>query len=109
MTPAIQPALDGTLPAPATLSYPEWADHVRPAFVAAARSGRRFTSYEIAVENDLPEPANAKADWGNFVQSLAREGLIEDAGTDRSARRTSERSRVAVWRGTRAAQAGRVA
>jgi hypothetical protein len=108
--PAQQPTLDGTLPDPASsLSYAEWVDLVRPAFVAAARSGRRFTSYEIAEENRLPEPPNAKADWGNFVQSLARDRLIEDAGTDRSARRTSERSRVGVWRGTRAAQAGRIA
>ena len=108
--PAVQPTLDGNLPQPENgLSYTEWCDRARPAFVAAARSGRRFTTYEIAEENQLPEPANPKADWGNFVQSLARDGLIEDAGADRSARRTSERSRVGVWRGTRAAQAGRVA
>lgn len=106
--PAQQPTLDGTMPAPAS-SYAEWAELVRPYFVTAAQSGRRFTSYEIAEENRLPEPPNAKADWGNFVQSLARDRLIEDAGTDRSARRTSERSRVGVWRGTRAAQAGRIA
>lgn len=107
--PAQQPTLDGTIPAPTDLSYAEWADHVRPYFVAAARSGRRFTSFEIAEENKLPEPPKPASDWGNFVQSLARDRLIEDAGTDRSARRTSERSRVGVWRGTRAAQAGRVA
>lgn len=108
--PAQQPTLDGSLPAPDSgLTYPEWCDLVRPYFVAAAQSGRRFTSYEIAEENRLPEPPKPATDWGNFVQSLARERLIEDAGTDRSARRTSERSRVGVWRGTRAAQAGRVA
>lgn len=106
----VQPTLDGTMPDPASgYSYAEWAELVRPYFVAAAQSGRRFTSFEIAEEHRLPEPPNTKADWGNFVQSLARDRLIEEAGTDRSARRTSERSRVGVWRGTPAARAGRVA
>jgi hypothetical protein len=109
MTAPVQPALDGTLPPAGQLSYAEWAELIRPYFVAAAQSGREFTSYAIAEENELPEPPKPASDWGNFVQQLARERLIEDAGTDRSARRTSERSRVGVWRGTAAAQAGRVA
>ncbi|MEU8968090.1 hypothetical protein AB0D11_02245 [Streptomyces monashensis] len=106
----VQPALDGTVPTPDSgLSYAEWVDQVRPAFVAAARTGRLFTSYEVAHDNDLPEPPNARADWGNLVLSLARDGLIEHVTFDRSTRPTGERSAVAVWRGTRAAQAGRVA
>ncbi|MEU3283005.1 hypothetical protein [Streptomyces antibioticus] len=108
--PAQQPTLDGTLPTPATgYSYAEWCDHVRPAFVAAARTGRLFTSYEIAKDNDLPEPPNSRADWGNFVLSLVRDRLIEHVTFDRSSRPTGERSAVGVRRGTRAAQAGRVA
>ena len=103
-----QPTLDGTLPAPAS-DYPTWVDEVRPAFVAAARTGRLFTSYEIAKANELPEPPNPRADWGNLVLSLVRDGLIEHVTFDRSSRPTGERSAVAVWRGTRAAQAGRVA
>lgn len=107
---AVQPALDGTLPAPESgLTYAEWTDHIRPAFVAAARTGRLFTSYEIAKDNDLPEPPNSRADWGNFILSLVRDRLIEHVTFDRSSRPTGERSAVAVWRGTRAAQAGRVA
>jgi hypothetical protein len=105
----VQPTLDGTLPPADSLDYLTWAAQVRPAFVEAARSGRRFTTYEIAQENKLPEPPKPASDWGNFAQALRRQGLIEDAGADRSARRTSERSRVGVWRGTRAAQAGRIA
>jgi hypothetical protein len=105
---AIQPALDGTLPAPAD-DYHTWCDEVRPAFVTAARTGRLFTSYEVAKEHDLPEPPNPKADWGNLVLSLVRDGLIEHVTFDRSSRATSERSAVGVWRGTRAAQAGRIA
>jgi hypothetical protein len=106
--PALQPTLDGTLPAPAS-DYPTWVDEVRPAFVAAARTGRLFTSYEIAKANELPEPPNPRADWGNLVLSLVRDRLIEHVTFDRSSRPTGERSAVAVWRGTRAAQAGRVA
>ncbi|MFK0140664.1 hypothetical protein [Streptomyces murinus] len=109
MTAPIQPALDGTVPAASTLSYTEWTDLVRPAFVEAARSGRRFTTFEVADEHRLPEPPNPRADWGNAAQRFAREGLIEHVGFDRSSRPTGEKSAVAVWRGTRAAQAGRAA
>lgn len=106
--PAHQPQLDGTLPAPAT-DYHTWVGLVRPAFVEAARTGRLFTSYEVARDNDLPEPPNSRADWGNLVLALARDGLIEHVTFDRSSRPTGEKSAVAVWRGTRAAQAGRAA
>lgn len=108
--PAQQPMLDGEIPTPDSgLDYHTWCNLVRPAFVAAARTGRLFTSYEVAKDNDLPEPPNAKADWGNFVLSLVRDRLIEHVTFDRSSRPTGERSAVAVWRGTRAAQAGRIA
>lgn len=106
--PAVQPALDGTLPEPAG-DYASWRDLVWPYYVAACQSGRTFTTYAVAKEHELPEPPNPKADWGNLAQALAKRGLAEDAGTDRSSRPTSERSRVGVWRGTSAAQAGRVA
>ncbi|MES9522410.1 hypothetical protein [Streptomyces capoamus] len=108
MTAPVQPALDGSVPAPG-LDFHSWCDLVRPAFVAAARSGRRFTTYEVAAGNDLPEPSCPRADWGNFTQSLVRDGVLEHCGFDRSCRPTGEKSAVAVWRGTRAAQAGRVA
>jgi hypothetical protein len=102
----VQPTLDGTVPAP---DYHTWRNLIRPSFVAAAKTGRRFTTYEIAKEYDLPEPAKPRADWGNAAQAFEREGLIEHCGFDRSSRPTGEKSAVAVWRGTRAAQAGRVA
>ncbi|WP_199572682.1 hypothetical protein [Streptomyces murinus] len=105
---SVQPTLDGAIPAPA-LDYPTWCDLVRPAFVAAARSGRRFTTYEVAADNDLPEPPCARSDWGNFTQALVRDRVIEHCGFDRSSRPTGEKSAVAVWRGTRAAQAGKAA
>lgn len=104
---AIQPALDGTVPEQA-LDYASWVDAIRPAFVTAARSGRRFTTYEIAREHEVPEPPNPRADWGNATQLFVRDGLIEHCGWDRSSRPTGEKSAVAVWRGTRAAQAGRI-
>ena len=105
--PAQQPTLDGTLPESA-LDYHTWVDHIRPAFVAAARTGQLFTTYQVAKDNDLPEPANPRADWGNAAQAFEREGLIEHCGYDRSSRPTGEKSAVAVWRGTRAAQNGRI-
>jgi hypothetical protein len=108
MTAPVQPLLDGTVPVP-VLDYHTWCDQVRPAFVAAARTGRRFTTYEIAADHDLPEPPRPCSDWGNFTQALVRDRVIEHCGFDRSSRPTGEKSAVAVWRGTRAAQAGRVA
>lgn len=107
--PAQQPTLDGTLPEPSQLTYGEWVDRIRPAFVIEAQSGLRFTAYEVAKKHNLPEPANPRADWGNATQQFAREHLIEHCGFDRSSRPTGEKSAVAVWRGTRAAQAGRIA
>lgn len=103
----VQPTLDGTLPQPA-LDYHSWVDEVREAFVEAARTGRRFTSYEIAKANELPEPANPKADWGNFVQSLVRDQVIEQCGWDETQRPGGEHSGVKVWKGTRATQNGRI-
>ena len=106
---ALQPTLDGTMPAPTELTYAEWVDRIRPAFVEIAKTGRRFTTYEVAKDNDLPEPPNPRADWGNATQLFVREHLIEHCGFDRSSRPTGEHSAVSVWRGTRAAQAGRIA
>jgi hypothetical protein len=106
---AIQPALDGTLPEPTDLTYTQWVDRIRPTFVEVAKDGRHFTTFWVAKEYDLPEPPNPRAHWGNAAQQFARERLVEDAGTDRSIRPTGGRSRVGLWRGTRAAQAGRVA
>jgi hypothetical protein len=105
---AQQPTLDGTLPQP-TPDYATWVDTVWPTFTTVAATGRRFTTYEIAHEYELPEPPNPRADWGNLAQLLARHRVIEHCGFDRSSRPTGEKSAVAVWRGTPAAQQGRAA
>ena len=105
--PAVQPALDGTVPAQAA-DYASWVDGIRPAY-AAARSGREFTTYSVAKDNQLPEPPNSRSDWGNAMQLFVRDGLIEHCGWDRSSRPTAEKSAVAVWRGTKAARDGRIA
>ncbi|MGW6741716.1 hypothetical protein ACWGDX_13475 [Streptomyces sp. NPDC055025] len=114
MTTSEQPALDGTIPAAAPVrrrvdNYETWIDEVRPTFETVARSGRRFTSYEIADEYDLPEPPNPKSHWGTFVHRLAGDGLIEHVGFEETARPTGEHSAVKVWRGTRATRQGRAA
>ncbi|NUS83709.1 MAG: hypothetical protein HOY75_13420 [Streptomyces sp.] len=105
---AVQPALDGTVPAQAA-DYQTWVDDIRPAFVTAARSGREFTTYEIARDAELPEPPNPRSDWGNATQLFERQQLIEHVAFDRSRRPTGERSAVSVWRGTKAAREGRIA
>lgn len=106
--PALQPTLDGTLPT-TTPDYHTWVDLIRPHYVTVCRTNREWTCYEIAKEHDLPEPPNPRSDWGNFVLSLVRDEIAEHVNFQRSSRPTGEKSAVAVWRGTRAAQAGRVA
>jgi hypothetical protein len=105
---AQQPTLDGTLPQP-TPDYHTWTEEIRPHYVAACQTGDEWTCYQIAEQHNLPNPPNPRADWGNFVQSLVRDGLAELVRFERSRRPSSERSAVAVWRGTRAAQQGRAA
>lgn len=103
--PAIQPALDGTMPEPAD-DYHAWVDKVRPTFVQVARSGRRhWLSWQIKREYKLPEPPDPAHDWGKLLGRLADDGLIEHDGFGH----TRDRSVVNAWTGTRAAKKGRVA
>ena len=104
----VQPTLDGSLPAIAP-DYPTWVDLVEPTFITVARTDREWTSYEIAREYSLPEPPKPETHWGSFVHRLASRGVIEHCGWDETSRPSGEHSGVKVWRGTPAAQAGRVA
>lgn len=89
---------------PRTEDYETWCDHVRPVFERVAATRRRWTSYEIADEYELPDPPNPKSHWGSFVHTLATEGLIEHVGYDETTRPGGEHSAVKVWRGTPAAR-----
>lgn len=107
----VQPALDGSIPPPKTTAarrrvedYETWVQEVWPTFVQAAESGRPFTSWEIADENQLPEPPNSKSHWGNLISRLRDEGLIAQYGWANSLRPGDNDSGVKVWRGTRAAR-----
>jgi hypothetical protein len=111
----IQPALDGSIPEPKIPAarqraedYETWVAEVWPAFVAAAESGRTFTTYEIADTNRLPEPPDHHQ-WGRLTTLLKEEGFIKAAGWAASGRPTSNHSGVRTWKGTRAAQTGRAA
>ncbi|WP_407563366.1 hypothetical protein [Streptomyces sp. 184] len=89
--------------------FDTWLNKIRPAFMAAAVSGRTFTCYEVADENHLPEPPNPRAHWGRAMELLAADGYIRTAGWAASERPTTRHSGVRTWRGTRAAQQGRAA
>lgn len=98
----IQPALNG-MPEPERCDdFEEWAEKVRPAFVAAARTGRKFASWQIKVAAKLPEPPHPKTDWGAFVHILHKDGVLRRAGWTE----TRDGSAVRRWTGTRAAQRG---
>lgn len=89
--------------------YETWCDQVRPVFERVAATRRRFTSYEIADEYELPDPPNPRSHWGSFVHTLAADGLIEHVGYDDTVRPGGEHSAVKVWRGTRGVRQGRAA
>jgi hypothetical protein len=101
---AIQPALDGSVP-PAVDDFETWAAKVRPAFERAAATGREFASWHVKVDNELPEPPNPKAMWGQLMHRFREEGLVEPA----SFTTTRDGSGVRTWRGTRTARQGRAA
>ena len=114
--PPIQPALDGTVPAPKVpaavrraADYETWLDEVRPAFEAAAATGRPFTTYSVVDTAKLPEPPDSAHMWGRLMTLLQDEGWIRKHGWACSERPTAHHSGVRVWIGTRAARNGRAA
>ena len=86
--------------------YESWLAVIRPAFVAAAASGRAFTTYEVVVANNLPEPPDTAHQWGSAVAQFHREGLFEEAGFAPSARPKSGSSILKKWVGAGAQSAG---
>jgi hypothetical protein len=94
--PAVQRAAD----------YETWLAAVRPAFEKAAAAGLPFTTYDIAHDNDLPEPPDSAHHWGRLMTLLREEGWIRHAGWACS---TTHHSGVRTWRGTAAARQGRAA
>lgn len=107
----VQPALDGSIPPPTKTQtrqraedYDTWIAQIRPTFEQVARAGRRFTSYEIADEYNLPDPPLPQAHWGRAVGLFRDEGLIEAVGWANSDRPGDHGSAVKVWRGTAAAR-----
>lgn len=112
----VQPALDGSVPAPKIPAarrriedFEAWMAEIRPAFEAAARSGREFTAYAIADAENLPDPRDPQSQWGRAMTIFRGEGLIETANWACSDRPTAHHSGVRTWRGTRAARTGRAA
>ncbi|WP_030169097.1 hypothetical protein [Streptomyces sp. NRRL S-813] len=111
MTATVQPALDGTVPEQRKTKtrqraedYETWLAIVWPAFIAAAASGRTFTTYEIADAHQLPDPPNPQAHWGRLMTLLKDEGYVRTAGWACSNRPTAHHSGVRTWRGTAAAR-----
>lgn len=111
MTITVQPALDGSIPAPRTTAaqrqaedYETWLAEVWPKFIAAAATGRTFTTYEIADQHDLPNPPNPQAHWGRLMTLLKDEGYIRKVSWACSNRPTAHHSGVRTWKGTAAAR-----
>ncbi|MGW4222945.1 hypothetical protein ACWEG1_05760 [Streptomyces bauhiniae] len=106
MTAPIQPALDGSIPEPPAQAadYETWLDAVWPAFVAAAATGRTFTTYEVVDAHRLPQPPNPQAHWGRLMTLLKDQGYIRTAGWACSTRPTTHHSGVRTWKGTAVAR-----
>lgn len=111
MTATVQPALDGSIPEPSKTKtrqraedYETWLAIVWPKFIAAAATGRTFTTYEVVDAHQLPDPPNPQAHWGRLMTLLKDEGYIRTAGWACSDRPTAHHSGVRTWRGTAAAR-----
>lgn len=109
MTP-IQPALDGTIPAPKKSaarekaeSFEAWLEIVWPKYIEAAASGKTFTFAAIADEYRLPEPPDSHM-WGRLATLLKEAGYTRTAGWATSPRPTVHHSGVRTWKGTAAAR-----
>lgn len=104
---AVQPALDGTVPSAPQLSRPQvegyeaWIAAVRPAFERAAAAEDRWTAYQVADREQLPEPPDPAHHWGQLLRVLRADGVAEPAGWACSPRPTVHASAVRTWRGTR--------
>ncbi|MEV6696283.1 hypothetical protein AB0M68_03845 [Streptomyces sp. NPDC051453] len=112
MTTPIQPALDGSIPAPKIPAarrrvedFETWVEEVRPKFVEIAKTGSPFLCWKVARQHELPDPPDRDHDWGRFMAGLHRDGLVRTDGFGL----TRDKSGVRRWRGTRAAIEGRAA
>jgi hypothetical protein len=92
------------MPVPPAPDFESWLAAVRPAFEAAAATGRAFTTYEIADTHQLPDPPDRAHHWGRLMNLFAAEGWIRPAGWAASDRPTTRHSGVRTWRGTAAAR-----
>ncbi|MFD8771362.1 hypothetical protein [Streptomyces sp. NPDC059916] len=102
MTATVQPALDGSVPAPAITrrivdDYEAWVDEVTPAYVEAADTGRPFTIDAVARDKKLPDPPVPKTQWGSLPAHLLNAGIIRHHGYGGSAR--AKQSLVHIWIG----------
>lgn len=106
---SIQPALDGSVPKSRTQQriddYDTWVELVRPTFVEVAKTGQPFLCWKVAQQHELPDPPDRDHDWGRFMASLHKDGIVRCDGFGL----TRDKSGVRRWRGTRAAIEGRAA
>ncbi|MEU3665801.1 hypothetical protein [Streptomyces virginiae] len=105
---ATQLHLDGTIPPPPRTraeDYDAWVAAVRPALVAAARTGKPFLFWQILRDPNLPIAPDPAHDPGRLAATLHRERITRTAGYGK----TRDKSAVQRWRGTRDLIEGRVA
>lgn len=101
----IAPAFDGSqvaASAPAKVrriadDFEAWVTEVWPYYVAAADARIPFTIDEIASKNELPDPPNAKSQWGALPVRLQNAGIIRHHSAGGSIR--ARHSLVHVWIG----------
>jgi len=77
-----------------------WWNAAYAAVVERAREGRTFTIYEAAHDAGVGEPHHSSM-WGVLTGALHRDGVITPVGAAPSLRRTTAKSLVHTWIGTR--------
>lgn len=80
--------------------YETWAAGARPAYVAAAATGRSFVCWKVARDAGLPDPPNPSRDWARLMGSLHHDGVVRYDGFGLA----RDKSAVRRWRGTAASR-----
>lgn len=81
----------------------EWLRVVIAALARRAAKPGTFTTYEVARDEQLPEPPHHTL-WGTAVHLARVEGLITSVAATPSLRPRTNSSLVRVWRGSRYVQ-----
>ena len=100
--------MNGPIPPTTATERGEWLRVFVAAIARRASRPGRFTVYDVAVQERLPEPPSSNL-WGAGTGIAHADGLIVAVGAAQSLRPKTAKSLVRVWVGARYAHGGEAA